>query len=180
MHKMDDSKYQWMRDRITRLWPDWKRAAKDLENEKPGFRNRQVKNVSDKKALYSFAFGLVNKRLIDRSVDRSIYGLSTSFFIDNSSFKSCLESTIIKISVFFVSTSKQIFVFMGAFAIHDTWLSNAYKGMPLGEMLQWSDLIASLYILGHNITLSAEKESMNRYTYARTHMIFICSHYSTY
>ena len=72
MHKMDDSKYHWMRDRITRLWPDWKRAAKELENEKPAFRNRQVKNVSDKKSLYSFSFGLVNKRLIDRSVDRLI------------------------------------------------------------------------------------------------------------
>ena len=46
MQKMNDSKYQWMRERITRLWPDWKQAAKELENENPDFKNRQVKNVS--------------------------------------------------------------------------------------------------------------------------------------
>jgi len=43
---MNASKYQWIRDRIKRLWPDWKLAAKALESEKPDFRNRQVKNVS--------------------------------------------------------------------------------------------------------------------------------------
>ena len=46
MHKMNDSKYQWMRERITRLWPDWKKAAQALNQEQPAFRNRQVKNVS--------------------------------------------------------------------------------------------------------------------------------------
>ena len=46
LEKMSDSKYQWMRDRITRLWPDWKQAAKALEAQNPTFRNRQHKNVS--------------------------------------------------------------------------------------------------------------------------------------
>jgi len=46
MHKMNDSKYQWMRERITRLWPDWKKAAQALNQEKPAFRNRHMKNVS--------------------------------------------------------------------------------------------------------------------------------------
>lgn len=99
MHKMSDSKYQWMRERITRLWPDWKKAAQALNQEKPAFRNRQVKNV---------------------------------------------------------------FVYMGAYVQHEEWLGNAYKGWPLGEMLQWSDLIASLYVLGHNVTISAERKVMNR------------------
>jgi len=45
--KMNHSKYQWMRDRITRLWPDWKLAAKQLVSEKSVFRNRRVKNVSN-------------------------------------------------------------------------------------------------------------------------------------
>ena len=44
--KLSHSKYQWMRDRITRLWPDWKRAATALENDSPTVRNRQRKNVS--------------------------------------------------------------------------------------------------------------------------------------
>ena len=52
---------------------------------------------------------------------------------------------------------------MGAFAAHEGWLSNAYSGLPLGEMVQWSDVIASLYVLGHNITLTDERYVMNRY-----------------
>uniref|UniRef100_A0A4W3K722 alpha-1,6-mannosyl-glycoprotein 6-beta-N-acetylglucosaminyltransferase n=1 Tax=Callorhinchus milii TaxID=7868 RepID=A0A4W3K722_CALMI len=31
---------------------------------------------------------------------------------------------------------------------------NAFKGGPLGELVQWSDLIASVYLLGHSMTLS--------------------------
>ena len=52
---------------------------------------------------------------------------------------------------------------MGAFAHYKIWLEKAYDGVPLGEMVQWSDLIASMYVLGHNITLSAERDSINRY-----------------
>ena len=59
--------------------------------------------------------------------------------------------------------AQQIFVFMGVFESHKNWLVDAYKGVPLGEMLQWSDLIASLYVLGHNVTISAEQQTMNRY-----------------
>lgn len=51
---------------------------------------------------------------------------------------------------------------MGAFAYFENWLANAYKGRPLGEMVQWSDLIVSLYVLGHNVTISAEKELTKR------------------
>ena len=52
---------------------------------------------------------------------------------------------------------------MGAFATYEGWLEGAYSGLPLGEMVQWSDLIASTYILGHNITLSSERDFSNRY-----------------
>ena len=45
MHKLNESKYQFMRDRISRLWPDWRAAAKRLEQQKPSFKNRQKKNV---------------------------------------------------------------------------------------------------------------------------------------
>lgn len=31
----------------------------------------------------------------------------------------------------------------------------AFSGGPLGELVQWSDLIATLYILGHHLHLSA-------------------------
>ena len=30
----------------------------------------------------------------------------------------------------------------------------ALNGGPLGELVQWSDLIASLHLLGHNVVLS--------------------------
>ena len=33
---------------------------------------------------------------------------------------------------------------------------NAGKGGPLGELVQWSDLIAALYALGYNIDFSTE------------------------
>ena len=52
---------------------------------------------------------------------------------------------------------------MGAFAFFKNWLQKAYDGVSLGEMVQWSDLIASMYVLGHNITLSAEQDTINRY-----------------
>ena len=38
----------------------------------------------------------------------------------------------------------------------------ATKGGPLGELVQWSDLITSLYILGHDITVSADLITMQR------------------
>lgn len=97
--KLNDSKYQFVKDRITRLWPDWKHATKTLEKESLAVRNRQRKNI---------------------------------------------------------------FLYMGAYSVRTRWLANAYKGVPLGEMVQWSDLIASLYALGHNITISAELPSMAR------------------
>lgn len=99
MHKLNESKYQFMRDRISRLWPEWRAAAKKLEQQKPSFGNRQRKNI---------------------------------------------------------------LLFMGAFAFYKQWLEKAYDGVSLGEMVQWSDLIASVYVLGHNITLSAEQDTINR------------------
>ncbi|XP_073232233.1 alpha-1,6-mannosylglycoprotein 6-beta-N-acetylglucosaminyltransferase B-like [Porites lutea] len=44
MQKLYESKYQFMRDRIARLWPEWRDSAKRLEQQKPSFGNRQIKN----------------------------------------------------------------------------------------------------------------------------------------
>lgn len=49
---------------------------------------------------------------------------------------------------------------MGSYSIQEDWLSNAYNGVPLGEMVQWGDIIACLYVLGHEITISAEVPNM--------------------
>ena len=50
--------------------------------------------------------------------------------------------------------SHQIFIFFGTYAYQPEWLNLAYNGAPLGEMVQWSDLLAALYILGHDLTLA--------------------------
>jgi len=36
------------------------------------------------------------------------------------------------------------------------YAEGAFKGGPLGELVQWADVITSVYILGHSITLSTE------------------------
>ena len=40
---------------------------------------------------------------------------------------------------------------------------NAGKGGPLGELVQWSDLIASLYALGYNLDFSTETFQLQEY-----------------
>ena len=37
----------------------------------------------------------------------------------------------------------------------------AGKGGPLGELVQWSDIIAGLYILGHELTFSTEHRQLS-------------------
>ncbi|KAL9958750.1 hypothetical protein ACROYT_G035807 [Oculina patagonica] len=54
---------------------------------------------------------------------------------------------------------KKIFIFFGTYAYRPAWLRSAYRGAPLGEMVQWSDLLASLYILGHNLTLAVNSKT---------------------
>jgi alpha-1,3(6)-mannosylglycoprotein beta-1,6-N-acetyl-glucosaminyltransferase len=39
----------------------------------------------------------------------------------------------------------------------------ANTGGPLGELVQWCDLITSLYILGHDIQVTVEHQEMLRY-----------------
>ena len=36
------------------------------------------------------------------------------------------------------------------------------RGGPLGELVQWADLSASLIILGHNLTLATSQEHLRR------------------
>ena len=89
---LKDPKYLWMRERITRLWPDWVAAAKRFESK-----------------------GMRWKR---KTVIAHMSGISGTGFLEN-----------------------------------------AYKGAPLGEVVQWSDLVASLYILGYDLkpTLSIKQ-----------------------
>nr|CAH8825813.1 unnamed protein product [Trichobilharzia regenti] len=45
----------------------------------------------------------------------------------------------------------------------DSFESHITSGGPLGELVQWTDLIAGLYILGHNITITFEVEKTKRH-----------------
>ncbi|XP_072880712.1 alpha-1,6-mannosylglycoprotein 6-beta-N-acetylglucosaminyltransferase A-like isoform X2 [Hemitrygon akajei] len=40
---------------------------------------------------------------------------------------------------------------------------NVFKGGPLGELVQWGDLITSVYLLGHNITISTSIDQLKRH-----------------
>ena len=40
---------------------------------------------------------------------------------------------------------------------------NADHGGPLGELVQWSDLIACLYLLGHRLEFSTEMDQLRGY-----------------
>ena len=60
--------------------------------------------------------------------------------------------------------SFQILVHMG-FLTKETNLKmseKAGRGGPLGELVQWSDTIAALYLLGHKLHISSEQSNMLR------------------
>lgn len=58
----------------------------------------------------------------------------------------------------------QILIHIGVLAIEDKmhFAEEATKGGPLGELVQWSDIITSLYILGHDITVTADLAAVQR------------------
>ena len=55
----------------------------------------------------------------------------------------------------------QILFFMGAFSNQIALLDWAGKGGPLGELVQWTDLIATSYILGHDINVVLNKSDLH-------------------
>ncbi|XP_047137924.1 alpha-1,6-mannosylglycoprotein 6-beta-N-acetylglucosaminyltransferase A isoform X1 [Hydra vulgaris] len=57
-------------------------------------------------------------------------------------------------------SKKKIFIYIGLLADEKIYhfADTAKKGGPLGELVQWSDLIASLYLLGHELVISVSTE----------------------
>nr|CAB3263808.1 alpha-1,6-mannosylglycoprotein 6-beta-N-acetylglucosaminyltransferase A-like [Phallusia mammillata] len=51
---------------------------------------------------------------------------------------------------------KKILLHMGLLSDESGWKigENAFKGGPLGELVQWADLMTSLYVIGHDITIT--------------------------
>lgn len=69
--------------------------------------------------------------------------------------------TIIKCAVFQLMICfhivHQILVHLGLLTKESGFkiAENAFSGGPLGELVQWSDLITTLYLLGHDVRISA-------------------------
>lgn len=74
-----------------------------------------------------------------------------------------IRPTIFAASLYFI-LSFQVLIHIGLLAnegqLH--FAEEAGKGGPLGELVQWSDLISSLYILGHDITVTASIQAVQR------------------
>lgn len=53
--------------------------------------------------------------------------------------------------------SRQVLVHLGLLTKESGFkiAENAFSGGPLGELVQWSDLITTLYLLGHDVRISA-------------------------
>ncbi|BFZ22058.1 hypothetical protein BsWGS_25097 [Bradybaena similaris] len=57
---------------------------------------------------------------------------------------------------------QKILVHLGLLSKQSGWkfAEMQFKGGPLGELVQWSDLISTLYILGHELTVTSEVEQL--------------------
>ena len=77
-------------------------------------------------------------------------------------YEPCIYNTV---DCLFSHLHMQVLVHIGALSdkagFH--FAENAGKGGPLGELVQWSDLIASLYALGYNIDFSTETTQLNNF-----------------
>lgn len=62
------------------------------------------------------------------------------------------------------TVQKKILIHIGLLSNEEKmhFAEQATKGGPLGEMVQWSDIIASLYVLGHDVTVSADLITLQR------------------
>ena len=68
-------------------------------------------------------------------------------------FYSTPDFISIILSFVFIFFQLQIVVYLGAFAAIPRILRRAFSGGSLGELLQWSDIITSFYLLGHDVTV---------------------------
>lgn len=68
------------------------------------------------------------------------------------------------IASIYIILSFQILIHIGLLANEGQmhFAEEANKGGPLGELVQWSDLISSLYILGHDVTVTANIAAVQR------------------
>ncbi|KAK3730257.1 hypothetical protein QZH41_019078 [Actinostola sp. cb2023] len=56
---------------------------------------------------------------------------------------------------------QRIVLFLGALAYNPHLSKDAFKGGPLGEFVQWTDVICSLYVLGHDLVISSNAKDIS-------------------
>ncbi|EDO45818.1 predicted protein [Nematostella vectensis] len=151
-----EDKFQWMRERATRLWPLWVQGIRSLEKRDHKLNNRKQKNILImmgsfimEPMFFYFAYrgGPLGEMVQWTDLIASLYILGHNITL-------CSNKT---------DVTRYILIMMGSFIMEPMFFYFAYRGGPLGEMVQWTDLIASLYILGHNITLCSNKTDVTRY-----------------
>ena len=54
----------------------------------------------------------------------------------------------------------QMLVYPGVITL-TPYAKNAFKGGPLGELVQWADLICGLYMLGHTVLFELNSDKVN-------------------
>lgn len=59
---------------------------------------------------------------------------------------------------------KKVLILMGLLSDDVGWkiAENAFKGGPLGELVQWSDIISAIYTLGHDITFAKSTSEVDK------------------
>ena len=55
----------------------------------------------------------------------------------------------------------QLLFFLGSMAFQPAVLKLAGRGGFVGELVQWTDLITTSYVLGHNITIAVNVSDLN-------------------
>ena len=49
---------------------------------------------------------------------------------------------------------------MGSMALDPTIMELAGRGGPIGELVQWTDVITALYLLGHDVIVISDVEKL--------------------
>ena len=56
----------------------------------------------------------------------------------------------------------QIALYMGSLEFNFKLFSEAFTGGCLGELTQWSDVMSALHILGHDLTITSDKNDLQK------------------
>jgi len=69
--------------------------------------------------------------------------------------------TVMKLQCASVNTIfLQIALYMGSLELNFNLFTQAFTGGPLGELTQWSDVMSALHILGHDLTVTSDKNDL--------------------